>query len=326
MKKMTKKLPLIAALSAALSLTASFSADAAPVLTPAAQAAGFQLSTIVSGIPNTQNTGAVDVVSTTNGNILVSRYWGEVRSFSDTDNQTWADGTTNDYGSTHISGLATAGGNYYLADQAYGFIQQVNADGSYNQHIVSVTDVADLVGNPVSGHLYASGMGTTQMIFDIDPAANTFTVFNNVFANGLGISPDGSTLYMVEWNTGQVLGFDTGTKALVFDSGFISGQPIGLAVGSGPLAGNLFVDTIDGNLFEVNLATKAQTLLFTGGSGSIYMDFDSNDGSLLITQADSVLRLTPSNVPEPGSLALLASGFAGLIGSRQLRKTQNCAA
>jgi hypothetical protein len=131
--------------------------------------------------------------------------------------------------------------------------------------------------------------------------------------------------------TNHILGFNTGTNAQVFDSGFVAGQVDGTALGSGSLAGNLFVNANAGTLVEVNLATHTQSLIFSGGSHGDFVSVDTNNDTLLITQIDSVLRLTapPSgglrSVPEPSSLALFSIGLAGFAGVRSVRKIQGVA-
>jgi hypothetical protein len=86
-------------------------------------------------------------------------------------------------------------------------------------------------------------------------------------------------------------------------------------------------------LVEVNLATHNRTLIFSGGSRGDLVSVDTNNGSLLITQTDSVLRLTPpagggfgsASVPEPGSLGLFFIGLAGFAGVRRVRKIHGVA-
>jgi hypothetical protein len=87
--------------------------------------------------------------------------------------------------------------------------------------------------------------------------------------------------------------------------------------------------TNDGNLFEIDLATKAQTLIGSGGSRGDFARADPYNGSMLLTQTDSVLRLTPppgggfgSPVPEPSKLVLVACGGAVVAAWHWRRKRQ----
>ena len=80
---------------------------------------------------------------------------------------------------------------------------------------------------------------------------------------------------------------------MVFDSGAISGGVDGIALGKGPVAGNLFVNTNGGTVVEVNLATAAQTLIASGGSRGDFVTVDPNNGTLLVTQSDRIMRLVP---------------------------------
>src|SRR5262249_30262419 len=115
--------------------------------------------------------------------------------------------------------------------------------------------------------------------------------------------------------------------ALLYQSALIPGTPDGIALGTGILAGNLFVNTHAGTLLELNLATDALTTIAEGGSRGDFAIADPNDGSLLLTQTDRVLRLTappgggfgfgaPPNaaplVPEPSALALIMVGVGAL--------------
>ena len=112
-------------------------------------------------------------------------------------------------------------------------------------------------------------------------------------ADGLAFDPSAGILYAAFDAGGRVQGFNITTKAVVFDSGTIAGGPDGIALGKGPVAGNLFVNTNGGTVVEVNLATAAQTVIASGGSRGDFVTVDANNGTLLVTQSDRIMRLTP---------------------------------
>ncbi len=80
---------------------------------------------------------------------------------------------------------------------------------------------------------------------------------------------------------------------MVFQSGTIATGPDGIALGTGPVAGNLFVNTNGGTVVEVNLKTAAQTIIASGGSRGDFVTVDPNNGTLLLTQTDRIMRLVP---------------------------------
>jgi len=86
-----------------------------------------------------------------------------------------------------------------------------------------------------------------------------------------------------------------------------------IALGTEPLAGNVFGNTNFGQLVEVNLATHVQTLFATGGTRGDFVAVDPLDGSLLVTQTDRILRISgfTAAVPEPSSL--ITAGIGGLV-------------
>ena len=67
----------------------------------------------------------------------------------------------------------------------------------------------------------------------------------------------------------RVEGLNVATKAMVFESVTISAGPDGIALCTGTVAGNLFVNANGGRVVEVNLATAAQTVIASGGSRAI---------------------------------------------------------
>ena len=134
-----------------------------------------------------------------------------------------------------------------------------------------------------------------------------------------GLTTDGVVVYAAR-EDGEVVGIRISDGAQVFDAGNFAGAD-GVALGTGTLAGNLYVNTNYGELIQVNLATNAQTVIGTGGSRGDFVTVDPPNGSLLLDQSDSILRLNaplgggfgPMTAPRnPSSLMLFAGGAVGL--------------
>jgi PEP-CTERM motif len=311
------------------------SADAALMLTAAGQAQGFTLANFITGFPNNGAEGPIGIGFPSTGGVLVTDYAnGNVLKFAqDTNNQTAGSGVIGqNYGGNNPAGLATVGANVYMTRQGTGDLVQINSNGTFNQVITTGLPAATgIAADPANGHLFVSTLGN-NVIWDVDPIAKTKTVFALASADGLSVSPDNLSLF-AEVN-GHIVGYNIATKSQFFDSGAIPGAPDGAAVGTGTLAGFVFTNTNSGTVVEINIATLAQTLIATGGSRGDFVTVDPNDGSLLLTQTDSIIRLIPPagggfgppppppppTVPEPSSLALLSLGGLGLAGWRRWKK------
>jgi hypothetical protein len=261
--------------------------------------------------------------------VLVTDYPGNVRLFpTDTDGQSASAATiAQNYGLTNAVGLGQVGKTIYMTQQGNGTVVQLNPNGTYNGYVAgNIYQATGIVADPANGHLIVSTSGSGHnQVFDVDPATGSAKLLINSSVDGLTITADGKMLYAAAGD--RVLGYDVRTGALVYQSALIPGTPDGIALGTGILAGNLFVNTHAGTLLELNLATDALTTIAEGGSRGDFAIADPNNGSLLLTQSDRVLRLTappgggfglgaPPNaaplVPEPSALALIAVGIGAL--------------
>ena len=293
----------------------------AMVLTTAGVNEGFSLSTFATGFSsvatNGGNAGPLGIAFA-GGKVLVTGAGdGTVRVFpSDSDNQNAVNATAVSYGSAIPHALAQIGSTIYMGENGAGNLVQINADGTLNQTILTgLNHPTGIVVDPFTGHLFLSNQFSNQ-ILDIDPIAKTSTVLISSVSgpDGLTLSPDGSTVYAASSN--HILGFSVATHNQIFDSGVVNSVD-GTIVGIGPLAGSIFANTNDGRIVQINLVTMAQTVIASGGSRGDYVTLDPSNGTLLVTQSDSILRLTPPtggfSVPEPSSILLLTVGTLGVL-------------
>jgi DNA-binding beta-propeller fold protein YncE len=302
----------------------------------------FTLSTFASGFPfdSTNNIGPLGIAFPSGGGVLVTDSFGAMRLFpSASDGQnassaslTFSYGRNLFPGITNAAGLARIGNSIYMASQGNNSLIQLNANGTPNQTLFSglLNHPTGIVADPSNGHLFIStANGTSGTLYEVNPATGTRSIFKTGDFDGLAISQDGTKIYAASED--HVVGFDIASGNQIYTSNTIAGTPDGVALGMGNLAGNIFVNTNDGTLVEVNLSSGAQTLIGTGGSRGDFV-ISAPDGSLLLTQTDRILRLTPPSgsgfvtpligggdpvTPEPSSLALLGLGGLALLGWRR---------
>lgn len=336
--------PAAVACAAALLLAAG-GARAAMTLTADGTGAGYSLSTFASGFPTynfggSPTLGPIGIGFPSTGGVLVGDATGVIRLFpNDVDNQTMSDATIGASRSNgNAWGITQVGPKNYFAGPSNLF--EISGTGVVGQTIATgFNNARALVVNPNNNHLFLTqaGSGTgTAAIFDIDPVAKTKTTFIGSLSNldGAAISNDGQTLYVaVEGVGGRIVGYDVNSKAAVFDSGTITANGVtggidGIAVGTGPLANFLFANLNSGSLVRVDRTTLEQVVVATDGSRGDFVVVDPYNGSLLITQVNSILRLTgPSLLLPPGDAngdgaltaddyALIDRGFARHLAGR----------
>lgn len=292
-------------------LAAAGTASAGLTLTPAGVARGFQLSTFVSGYPSVGGIGPVGIDFQLDGSVLVTGFVGnDIRRFANVDNQTPADGTLLAYpGTEFCHDVAHIGPTNYISHFTSQSIEELNPDGSVNHVVASgIGNARALKVHPITSELLVS---TVQGIRGVNAISGAVRNISDLHVDGLGVSADGSVVFgsvLGNGPGGHVLGVNTTTGAVVFDSGFIGfGGADGVAVGYSALAGYLYVNCTDGRVWEVNMNTLAQTLIADGGSRGDFLASDpSSNGDILLSQSDSVIRLTGIPTPAGATLALMA--------------------
>jgi hypothetical protein len=261
-------------------------------LTPAGAAAGFSLSTFASGFPSYYAGGGtyegpIGVAFPNDGTVLATDANGLVYRFpSHADGQV-ASAATASYGYANAAALAQTSNAIYMGQVANGRVVAINPDGSLNRVVANIPDTTGIAVNPANGHLFVSDLIST--IWDVDPGTGGRTAF----AHGAfdGVATDGITLYGASLFTGSVIGFNISNPSLPVTYA-VDANPDGIALGTGSLAGNLFVNTNYGNVWEVNVTTHATTLIASGGSRGDFVTVDL-DGTLLLTQSTTIERLHP---------------------------------
>jgi hypothetical protein len=293
-------------------------------ITPAGAADGFSLTTFAT-LPSSGPYGSWGSARLSDGNIVVNGYASDGSGntvnyvFHDADGQNpgtalfqspWADGS-------YASGLTTLNGVTYGTHFSDETTRVVNSDGSEGKVIANVGR-GGISADPQRGTLLeADNAG----LLEVNPADGTFRVVNGCGGfcfDGVTVSPDGKTVYAEAG--GEIFGLDIASGNVLFGIPLAAPDGVGV-IASGTFAGDLIVNSNFGLVDLVNPTTFAVTEIANGGSRGDYVGYDPSNGSLFLSQGDSLLRLTLSGgtigglVPEPATWAMLILGF-GFVGGR----------
>jgi len=346
-----------AAQNANAAITASYSSTpgvACPVaiapqtsqlgLTPAGLQAGFTLSTFVSNLYNSGSYGPMGI-QFYGSRVYVVDYWGYFYVFpSDVDGQIAPAVPSQPPLPFEPVGLAALNGYLYLceqaglnpADQIAGLVVQLDASGNPSAtNRVYLPGATGLIADPYTGTLFCSNSnGITTINVDQNGQLSLGqTIESSEGPDGMALSADGGTIYAVTNGTFQnsnIYGFDLNSGKVVFNYRQSNPSvpielPDGIVLGTD---GTLIVNTNTGRVYQVNVTPgpncgQAQ-MIADGGSRGDFAVLDPN-GSILLVQTDSILRLTPPAQQLSGPPTQFVGLPGGYLVTRDDTSSSDCA-
>lgn len=314
---------------ALLLLCAVTPAHADLTLTPIGVTDGFTLTEFVGGYNFGGNYGPLAQGILPSGNVVTGSVGdGKIYVFHDTDGQTLGSAVSATPYSCQTGNcnwaMATAGGQVYGAQAFGGLYEHFANDGSHTPlpglEAAGLRGYLGMWGNPVNGHIIAS---SSAGLVDINPVLDSFTVINaGLFPDGVSVSPDGTIAYVENGGTIQSYNISTGTLINTFFTGH---SPDGTGVISGgQFNGDVIVNNNDGTVglldpTKPNGDPNQFVIIADGGSRGDFVSPDTSNGTLFLSQFESVDRLScgpgcsiggpPPSVPEPSSVVLFGSGL-----------------
>jgi hypothetical protein len=294
-----------------ITVTASGGSGPCPggmVLTSAGINSGYRLTTFACGFLPGSGKDVAGSAVTPDGSVWVTDFDSNLYRFQmDVDGQTVSSAQV--FSVSRGVGLCTLNGRLFMGQIGNDTVVEINLNATNNTNLFKGNPVQlsgapwGLTANPRDGHLLVTyGSSTTATISEIDP--NTLIETKvvqgiNFHLDGITVTPDGSIVYAAAYPNNVVAYYLTGSN---------QGMPAlpaplplpgadGIILGSGTLSGYLFANcdpevNPDGRIYQVELATGVITQIAGGGSDGDLIGYDNN-GTLLVSQSDRLMRLTP---------------------------------
>lgn len=256
---------------------------------------GFKLTTFADGFSN----WPLGVIQA-NNSVLVATFQSSVFRFPATSDGQHLDDAidlSNTVGFPTSIHFAKSGTNYYVRT-GVGNLMQINPDGTpYQTNGVTVVIATDISGwgmvtHPLTGEIFLQG---GDGIVRVNPTTGERVEFETAFMDGITISADGGTIY--GGYEGELYGWETTNFTKVFDLNNGDANPVisgvdGVVLGRGVLTGKLYVNSTEGKIYEVDLATRDVQIIAQGGTRGDFMHI-MPDGTMMATDTDRIYRLTP---------------------------------